>query len=115
MSLEHCWIEGRLIKQRRLKALEFNEHRVMFHQIGNAAKRIVWIGRDTEKYGLKRIEEGERFRGTHPVIVTTKAEGVFSYIFSEIVHELKAALSIEIWIATIYADGELVRYFHVWY
>src|SRR5438128_11882281 len=112
MSLEYRRIEGRLIKQRRLKPLEFDEHRVVFHQIRNATQRIARIRCDAEKHCLKRIEQRERFRGTHPVVVTAKAEGVFSYVFREIIHELKSALPVEIWIAAVHADGELVRYLH---
>ena len=112
-QLKHRWIEGWLCETRRLKPLEFDEHWIVFYQIRNATQRVAGIRSDAEEDRFKRVEQGEGFRGTHPVVVAAEAECMFADILREVIYQFEARLFIKIRVAAIDADRELVCHFHV--
>ena len=72
-----------------------------------------WTGKQATKVGFKGIEQRERFKRIHVAEVAAEGECVLAVLPGDVVHDLRAALLIEIRIAAVHARGKSVQHFQV--
>ncbi len=103
-SLVNRRIETGFIESGRLvEALEENHERMRRAHKVRAQKS----GKVAE-VGFKRVEQRKRFGRAHPVEIATKVDGVLTQHFGDAVHDLKAALFIEVGVPSVHAQGKNV-------
>ncbi len=110
-QLKDAGIERRLIESRALKAFVEEHHGRVFLEVRNKTRTRARI--DAEERRLERIEQGEGLGGANPVVVSAEGQGVLPDILGDVVDNFEAFLFVEVRIAAIDTNGELVGDFHV--